>query len=282
VADTRPRATPIVTKPVPWHWWVTIDLLCSSLGAGLFSIAAILHLFGNAPDRAVAWVGFIVDFPVMLVDLVCLVFDLGDPYRFMNMLRVFKPGSPMSVGVWTIAIFSFASFCAFAVALLGLGPSMLSIVAVAGLPFALMVGIYKGVLFSTTAQPGWRAMRWLGASFSVSAAVMGIAALLVIAAAGRFETTASLLRELLLITMIFYALTLFLLERGADEWTRAARKKSRTSVVLGVVGGLLLPIIVIAFSNGPAGEDCGAALLILGAIAVRHVLVIIPHRVAAN
>src|SRR5438094_607000 len=34
-----------------------------------------------------------------------LIADLGRPARFLNMLRVFKPQSPMSVGAWTVAAF---------------------------------------------------------------------------------------------------------------------------------------------------------------------------------
>src|SRR5512146_2759037 len=34
-----------------------------------------------------------------------LISDLGRPSRFLNMLRVLKPQSPMSVGAWTLAAF---------------------------------------------------------------------------------------------------------------------------------------------------------------------------------
>src|ERR1700742_2971030 len=34
--------------------------------------------------------------------LLALIHDLGRPLRFLNMLRVFKPSSPMSVGVWIL------------------------------------------------------------------------------------------------------------------------------------------------------------------------------------
>ena len=51
-----------------------------------------------------------VAYPVALVflaaDLVLLVVDLGDPWRFHHMLRMFKPGSPMSLGVWSLTVYS--------------------------------------------------------------------------------------------------------------------------------------------------------------------------------
>ncbi|HUA35313.1 MAG TPA: NrfD/PsrC family molybdoenzyme membrane anchor subunit [Candidatus Binataceae bacterium] len=277
-----PAAPPIVTKPVPWHWWVTFDLFFATMGGGLFSVATILHLVGHPEEQAVARIAFLITFPIMAVDLVCLVFDLGDPWRFMNMMRVFKPGSPMSVGVWTISIFSVLAFCAFVIVGLGLPIVLLSIVGIAGLPFALMVGIYKGVLFSTTAQPGWRTMRWLGAFFSISAGLLGVAVALVIAAMSGLPAAATTLRQSLLIMIVLYFGTVLLLERDADEWTRVARRHSRFSVWLAALGGIVIPLLVITFSTGRLEEDCAAVLLIVGAIAIRHVLVFIPHRATAE
>ncbi|HEY2237034.1 MAG TPA: NrfD/PsrC family molybdoenzyme membrane anchor subunit, partial [Candidatus Angelobacter sp.] len=44
-----------------------------------------------------------------------LIKDLGKPSRFLNMLRVFKPQSPMSMGAWTLSAFSsFSGAAAFA------------------------------------------------------------------------------------------------------------------------------------------------------------------------
>jgi formate-dependent nitrite reductase membrane component NrfD len=53
----------------------------------------------------------------VLIDLLCLVFDLGDPIRFYHMLRVFKLRSPMSIGTWAVSGFSFLSFVCFVLAL---------------------------------------------------------------------------------------------------------------------------------------------------------------------
>src|SRR4051795_176985 len=42
-----------------------------------------------------------------------LVWDLGRPARFLNMLRVFKWRSAMSMGVWTLVTFSTFAGAAF-------------------------------------------------------------------------------------------------------------------------------------------------------------------------
>jgi len=91
-----------------------------------------------------------------------LIGDLGKPSRFLNMLRVFKPQSPMSVGVWTLVGFSAgASAAAFAEILSArYGPSFpVRVLEKAGqaasLAFGLPFSNYTGVLIGATAIPAW-------------------------------------------------------------------------------------------------------------------------------
>jgi hypothetical protein len=91
-----------------------------------------------------------------------LVSDLGRPERFLNMMRVFKPRSPMSVGLWTLLGFSGG---AAAAAFAGFmreryGPSLpLRVLEnagqVASLAFGLPFSNYTGVLIGATAIPVW-------------------------------------------------------------------------------------------------------------------------------
>ena len=83
-----------------------------------------------------------------------LVYDLGRPSRFLNMLRVFRVTSPMSMGSWILSVFSTAAAGA---ALLPFGPNLFRPVAyplglIAGL-FGLGLSGYTGVLIAQTAVP---------------------------------------------------------------------------------------------------------------------------------
>jgi hypothetical protein len=91
-----------------------------------------------------------------------LISDLGRPERFLAMMRVFKPQSPMSVGVWTLLGFSAgASAAAFAGFMRErYGPSLpLRVLENAGeaasLAFGLPFSNYTGVLIGATAIPVW-------------------------------------------------------------------------------------------------------------------------------
>ena len=121
---------------------------------------------------------------LLVLDLVCLVLDLGDPLRFHHMLRVFKVRSPMSVGTWSLVAFSLPLGLLGAMTILGFGPGwdgVRRVLAAVGLVPALVAAMYKGVLFSTTAQPGWRDARWLGGYLATSAVLLGCAELLLLA-----------------------------------------------------------------------------------------------------
>ena len=93
---------------------------------------------------------------------VLLIKDLGVPSRFLNMLRVFKPQSPMSMGAWTLSAFSsFSAAAAFANLMqVKLGPSIpIGLVEnAAGLlatVTGLMMSSYTGVLIGATVIPVW-------------------------------------------------------------------------------------------------------------------------------
>ncbi len=86
-----------------------------------------------------------------------LIHDLGRPERFLNMLRVFRVASPMSMGSWILTVFSSA---AGAAAVLPFGPQLFRPLAnifglIAGL-FGLGLSGYTGVLISQTAVPVWQ------------------------------------------------------------------------------------------------------------------------------
>jgi hypothetical protein len=91
-----------------------------------------------------------------------LISDLGKPSRFLNMLRVFKPQSPMSVGVWTLLGFSTAASATVFAQLLSdrYGSSFpVRVLENAGEAAALAFGLpfsnYTGVLIGASAIPAW-------------------------------------------------------------------------------------------------------------------------------
>jgi hypothetical protein len=107
---------------------------------------------------------------------VLLIADLGHPSRFLNMLRVFKLQSPMSMGAWILVVFSGCAFLAVVsneVELLSYGSSIVSVLRwvgeASGAITGLLLASYTGVLLGATAIPVWFTnRRFLPAHFLTS------------------------------------------------------------------------------------------------------------------
>jgi formate-dependent nitrite reductase membrane component NrfD len=98
------------------------------------------------------------------LSLAALIHDLGRPARFLNMLRVFKPTSPMSVGVWIL--FGYAPAATLAAlgeivppGRLGLPGRLVRLLRGPGTAGAALLGpavaSYTGALLANTATPAW-------------------------------------------------------------------------------------------------------------------------------
>lgn len=150
---------PLLKQP-PWTWEIPLYFFVGGAAGAAAVIGAIASYTGADRElvrdaRWIAAAGSVIS-PALLVS------DLGRPERFLAMLRVFKPQSPMSVGVWTLVGFSTGAFAtAFAGHLRDrYGPSLpLRVIENAGqaasLAFGLPFSNYTGVLIGATAVPVW-------------------------------------------------------------------------------------------------------------------------------
>jgi DMSO reductase anchor subunit len=89
------------------------------------------------------------------IGTVFLVHDLGRPERFLQMLRVFKPTSPLSVGSFILAPFSALSGAAAASHVTGLLPRLGRLAGAGAAVFGPLLVTYTAALFSDTAVPAW-------------------------------------------------------------------------------------------------------------------------------
>ncbi len=89
---------PVLKEPF-WKWEIIWYFFFGGLAAGCYVIASIASLFGSSEDRAVVRAGYYASLLALLPCPLLLIKDLGKPERFLNMLRIFKVKSPMSIGV---------------------------------------------------------------------------------------------------------------------------------------------------------------------------------------
>src|SRR3954462_15652263 len=149
-----------VVKPPVWTWEIPVYFFVGGLGgmSAVIALGALLfHHFDIA--RTAMWVAAIVS----VLSPVLLILDLGRPRLFINMLRVFKPQSVMSMGAWILVAFAMCVFPGLiAMELHHLFPGATQIVGVAAgilifgsAMFGLLLATYTGVLLGATAIPVW-------------------------------------------------------------------------------------------------------------------------------
>jgi hypothetical protein len=86
---------------------------------------------------------------------VALVHDLGRPERFLNMLRVVKPTSPLSVGSFILAPFSSLAGVALASQVTGWFPRLGRLAGVGAAALGPPLATYTAALIGNTAVPAW-------------------------------------------------------------------------------------------------------------------------------
>jgi formate-dependent nitrite reductase membrane component NrfD len=89
------------------------------------------------------------------VGTVALIHDLGRPERFLNMLRVFKVTSPLSVGSFILAPFGGLSSAALLSHVTGRLPRLGRLAGVGTAVFGAPLATYTAALIANTAVPAW-------------------------------------------------------------------------------------------------------------------------------
>ncbi len=272
-----------VTKPPNWHGLVAWDMLFNNLTTGLFLTAALGELLKPEVFLPLAKIAYPLALLLLLIDLACLVLDLGDPLRFHHMLRVFKPASPMSLGTWCLTVYSLPLTVA---ALIGLLPErgdalewLRKSAVVLGLLPALGSAVYKGVLLSTTSQPGWKDARWLGGYLTSAALLLGCAEMLLLAVLLGQGSATTLLRHALGLLLPLNGGFLFLLfteMRPALDRIYNPRQLWQR-VMLGIGGGMILPLGLILVGDSSPLLLTAVLFLLLGNLVIRFEIIKIPH-----
>jgi hypothetical protein len=170
--EIGPVHGPVINAPV-WTWEVPLYFWFGGVAAGSSFVSLACDLGG---DRRSAAIARKVALAAVLPAPPLLIADLGRPARFLNMLRIFKPRSPMNLGAWSLVAFSALAGSAVAADVLR-RPRAGRAFGAANAVVGGYLGSYTGVLLATTAVPLWaRSRLLLGPIFVCTAAATGAAA----------------------------------------------------------------------------------------------------------
>lgn len=149
---------PVVKAP-PWFWYIPAYFWVGGVASGALVLAAAAH--GRPELRPLVVRGRWLGTAGTIVGSGLLIADLGMPSRFLYMLRVFRPSSPLNAGTW---ILTFAGMAGGGASVLSWAPGRLGRIGdgaglVAGV-FGAPLGTYTGVVLVNTAMPLWMRARW--------------------------------------------------------------------------------------------------------------------------
>lgn len=148
--------TPIINRPV----WKTPDvpgyLFLGGVAAGSSLLGAGAHATGRSVLATRSKVAALV---AIAGSGAALVHDLGRPARFLNMLRTFKPSSPMSMGSWLLVAYSGPTAAAALSDVTGRAPRIGGAATAGAAALAPAIAGYTAALLAGTAVPAWRDAR---------------------------------------------------------------------------------------------------------------------------
>jgi hypothetical protein len=159
---------PVIKEPV-WSWEIPTYFFAGGMAGSSAGLAYLSQLRGNDVLARRAWTvalfGLSVSPPL-------LISDLGKPTRFVNMLRMFKITSPMSVGSWILSGAGATTALAAGNAWTGLFPTAARLACPGAALLGLPLSTYTAALLANTAAPAWHeAHRMLPFVFGCGAAL---------------------------------------------------------------------------------------------------------------
>jgi formate-dependent nitrite reductase membrane component NrfD len=153
-----------VVKPPVWTWEIPIYFFMGGLAGMSAMIASGAIIFHHVDlARAAMWIAAIGG---AVLSPILLIMDLGRPHLFLNMLRVFKHRSAMSMGAWILSAFGACAVPGLIALELhahqvfpGTLDQLLRVAAgifiFGSAIFGTLLATYTGVLIGVTAIPAW-------------------------------------------------------------------------------------------------------------------------------
>jgi formate-dependent nitrite reductase membrane component NrfD len=255
---------PVLKEPVwkgeiPWYFFT----------GGLGGASSVLSLVARASGHELlAQRSIQIASAADAVSPLLLISDLGRPERFLNMLRVFKVTSPMSVGSWILAYSSAASSVSAFLNTIGRMPRVADLARLASAGSGAPLAVYTSTLISDTAIPVWHeARRELPFLFGSSAVASAGAAASIAVPRAEASPARRLAVGGVLVENALFAVMQKRLGTLAEPYSTGEAGRYRRLAVACTLGGA-------ALLAGPARRSrlaavAGGALTLAGEVAVR-------------
>ncbi len=284
-------------KPAHWTWQIPIYFWIGGIAAGTQLFATVAQLLGHK-DEALTRVSRYTVLVTMILSPILLIWDLGRPERFYNMLRILKLRSPMSTQSWSL--FTFGNLGGLIAARQAaedglLGDNVLSrlalrliparLLTVLVLPFGLFVGFNTGNLISATSVPIW-ARNWMlmGPTFLASGLSTALSWISLVLHLGRWgeEKTLRVLHRAEKAVIVIEALLIALSLARMSKWSKPLFSKEVAPLFLGgtLLGGIAAPLALLSGEERRSKSMLASVLALAGGLAFRFAIIIAGRKSA--
>jgi hypothetical protein len=169
------------SKGVLWGWEVTAYILTKAIAAGTYLVAMLAMFAGLIEMTDDLWWGLIIGCTAFLgLTGLLLVKDLDRPERFLYVLLRPNWDSWLVKGAYVLAGFGAVLACSAAVLFFGLNQDYLEYLAYAGIPLAILTGVYTAWLFGQAQGRSWSNDNLLLLKFFTEMIVIGFASLILL------------------------------------------------------------------------------------------------------
>src|ERR671916_870692 len=284
-------------KRAHWTWQIPIYFWLGGIGAGTQLFATVAQFLGHE-DEALKRASRYTVLVTMLLSPILLIWDLGRPERFYNMLRILKLRSPMSTQSWSL--FTFGNLGGLIAARQAaedglLGDNFISrlalrliparLLTVLALPFGLFVGFNTGNLVSATSVPIW-ARNWMlmGPTFLTSGLSTALSWLSLVLHLGRWgeAKTLRVLHRAEKATIVIEAALIAASLLRMGKWSRPLFSKEVAPLFVGgtLLGGIAAPFALLTGKESRSKSVLASVLALAGGLAFRFAMIIAGRKSA--
>lgn len=277
-------------KHAHWTWQIPVYFWIGGIGAGVHLFSTIAQILGHE-DEALTRTGRYTVLGTMILSPILLIWDLGRPERFYNMLRILKLRSPMSTQSWSV--FAFGNLSGLIAArqaaddgLLGDSNPLVRLakliparfLSILAMPVGLNVGSNTGNLISATSVPLW-ARNWLfmGPTFlasGLSTALSWLSLILHVTNSGEKKTLRTLHRAEKATIVIEAGLMAASLVR-MSRWSKPLFSREVAPLFIGgtLLGGISAPMALLFGKESRSRSLIASVLALAGGLAFRFAII---------
>ncbi len=272
----------VAVPHIAYNWMIAVYFFLGGLGAGAF-LLSVTGNFWKKDFQPFAKTASLIAPVAISIGLFFLWIDLGKPFSAWRLFLSFNPASALSWGVWFLNIFLGLSVIYAGLLLIG-KKSLAKLAAYVGVPFAVLVATYTGLLL---AQAPGRVL-WHSALipllFLNGGLISGAAATLLLSAGSQPKELLSKLGKvvgwLVVLELVMVAVEFVVLFNGEAEGVAVAKGLLEGEfgfLFLGIellLGAVIPLLILLRRGVSSASLSVASVLVLIGVLAMRYVIVV--------